>query len=208
MFYENELLLVKLQFCIYTPLNSTKTVSRIRTQIFIGIYYIRHMTLLLILYIVLIAFVTTPGVFFRVPLKRPVFVALAHGTLFFICFWVGSRFLTYSREGYASNVPIFKDPKFMYEYCMENNRPPFIGSIEDAENHCLSRIAGSGYQPELKNSSCKKVTFAVWVSSAWAFPIFPTSLPSSFFGTPVLIRNTSCIPCKHRIGCPFSRMIL
>ena len=49
----------------------------------------------------------------------------------------------------------------MYEYCMEKNQPPFIGSVEDAENHCLSRIAGSGYRPELQKKQCKKVTFAM-----------------------------------------------
>ena len=137
-------------YCISTSANLSRCI----------VYY-AVMKLDLFLYILLIAFVTTPGVFFRVPLKRPLLVALAHGTLFFICLWVGSRLLNYSREGYASSPPLFKNPKVVYDYCMEKNQPPFIASVEDAENHCLSRIAGSGYQPELKKKSSKKVTFAM-----------------------------------------------
>ena len=118
------------------------------------------MSISLILYIGLIAYITRPGAFFKIPFRQSFMVAFVHASIFFTLFIIGKPFLT-TKEGYANNMPLFSDPSNMYNYCMYANRPPFMGSIHDTINNCLARISGTGYVPYSTKNTFKKVRFSV-----------------------------------------------
>jgi hypothetical protein len=52
------------------------------------------MSVSLILYIGLIAYITRPGAFFKIPFRQSFMVAFVHASIFFTLFIIGKPFLT------------------------------------------------------------------------------------------------------------------
>jgi hypothetical protein len=113
-----------------------------------------------LIYLCVLSYITQPGVVFKAPFKNPVLVALTHALLFIALLALVKPLFT-EKEGYANNVPFNQNASTVYDYCMNINRPPFMGSIRDTINHCLDRISGSGYVPFSSKNTPKKVRFSM-----------------------------------------------
>ena len=108
--------------------------------------------------LVLLAILLNINLFFNLPIKNVYLDAFVRTCLFFILLLVIDLALA-QKEGYTNSQSLFKDPQESYDSCIETNRPPFMGSMNDTINYCLNRISGQGYVPEgLKPP--KKVRFA------------------------------------------------
>jgi len=105
----------------------------------------------------LLAFILMTNLFFHLPFENKWVATLIRTCLFIISYYFIEQGLG-KKEGYANSVPFFKNPKNVYDYCMEVNKPPFMASDQDTLNYCLNRVAGTGYvPPNLKKP--KKVRF-------------------------------------------------
>ena len=116
------------------------------------------MSIAKIFILVLLAFLINNNLFFKLPIKNTYLDAFVKTCLFFILLLAIDLVLA-QKEGYTNSQSLFEDPQESYDYCIETNRPPFMGSMNDTINYCLDRISGKNYVP--KNlKPAKKVRFA------------------------------------------------
>lgn len=117
------------------------------------------MDFLHLLLVFIFSFLFMPNVIFSLQKNESLLkIGFVHSIFFAIINVIMYILFFENREGFSHDLPFVTSVQGRLDYCMEKNSPPYMGSLEDTENHCSNLLSRTPFR--LKSKSKKRVSFS------------------------------------------------